>query len=241
MKKIDIHCHILPDLDDGAKNEEESIRMLRMAYEQGICSVIATSHASVQFPKSHPDVIRDRCRILEEKAKRELDPDFRIYPGQEILFTESVPDRLEKGELLTLAGSSSILVEFLPSISYTALYQGIRKLLLSPYRPILAHMERYCALRTEGRVDELIRAGVRMQMNYRPVGGRWYEETTRWCKRMLKEGNVHFLATDMHHADDRAPKTMEAMRWLERHLEDTYIEEICFRNAEGFLLGIENR
>ena len=74
-----------------------------------------------------------------------------------------------------------------------------------------------------------------MQMNYKPIGGKWYEETTRWCRKMLKEGNVHFLGSDMHNMRTRKPELMEASHWMEKHLDNEYIKSISYANAEKIL------
>ena len=238
MEITDIHSHVLPGIDDGARTEEESLRMLRMAYEQGINEVFATSHGSLEFPSSRPDIILQRCRELEERAKTEIDPGFRIYPGQEILFTDSVPERLEKGELLSLAGSPYVLLEFFPATSFSTIYRAVRECGALAYYPILAHIERYAALREEGRVEELIEAGAYTQMNYRVIGGRWYETSTRWCRNQLREERAHFLGTDAHNTGTRAPEIKGAMRWLERNLDETYLERICRENARRVLAGV---
>lgn len=238
MRKTDMHCHILPCIDDGARNEEESLTLLRMAFEQGITRVIATPHASDAFPESLPDVIKRKCGLLEETARQEIHPDIRIYAGQEILYTEGVPEKLDRGELLTLAGSSYILIEFHPSTPYQTLYRAVRELVMTPYNPVLAHFERYEALREEGRVEELIRAGAYMQMNYQPIAGRWYDSSARWCRRMLKAGNVHLLGTDMHRAETRPPRTDGAMDWITSHLNKEEIENICCNNAESIIKNV---
>lgn len=238
MEKIDIHCHILPGIDDGAGSEDESIRMLKAAYSQGICSVIATPHASPEYPDSRPEVIRRLCAELEERARREIAPEFRIYPGQEILSTDSVLEKLESGNFLSLAESAYVLVEFFPSTPYSSIYRVIREFGMTSYVPVLAHIERYEALREEGRVEELIRTGAYMQMNYRIIGGKWYDRSVRWCREMLEEGNIHFLGTDMHHAAYRAPETGAAMKWLEKHLDQDYLADICIGNVRKLLKDI---
>lgn len=212
--------------------------MLKAAYKQGICSVIATPHASPAYPDSRPEVIRRLCADLQERAKKEIDPRFRIYPGQEILSTDSVPEKLEDGQLISLADTVYVLVEFFPSAPYSSIYRVVREFGMTSYVPVLAHIERYEALREEGRVEELIRTGAYMQMNYRVIGGKWYDRSVRWCREMLLEGNIHFLGTDMHHAAYRAPETGEAMRWLKKHLKEAYLADICFRNAGKLLKNI---
>lgn len=71
MEITDIHCHVLPGIDDGARTEEESLQMLKMAYGQGIRRVFATSHGSLEFLSSRPDIILQRCRELEQRARAE--------------------------------------------------------------------------------------------------------------------------------------------------------------------------
>lgn len=209
--------------------------MLRMAYRQGVRAVIATPHYSAQFRNDRPDWIRGKCQKLEMWAQENLNLEFRIYPGQEILYSEEAVEKLEKGELLTLAGSSYALVEFYPSSSYSVIYRAVREFTSSRYIPILAHIERYEALREAGRVEELYEAGARMQMNYRSVKGAWYNANTRWCRRMLKEERIHFLGTDMHNTTYRCPDTEETCRWMEAHLTKRYMREVCYKNAEHVL------
>lgn len=128
-----------------------------------------------------------------------------------------------------------MLTEFHPSMPYSMIINGVRELTMAQYTPIIAHFERYSALREKGRVEELIQAGALMQMNYKPIGGKWYEETTRWCRKMLKEGNVHFLGSDMHNMRTRKPELMEASHWMEKHLDNEYMKDISYANAEKIL------
>ena len=204
--------------------------MLKMAKKQNICAVVATPHYSNHFRNDKPEVIRELCRTLEQKARKEVDPHFRIFSGQENLASEDILELLDKRKVLTLAGSSYVLMEFLPSTPYSNIFRTVQSLLLNQYQPILAHVERYDVLREKGRIEELIEIGATIQMNYRPIGGRWYDETTRWCRKMLKEGNVHLLGTDMHNTKARSPETADAAAWMEKHLDPSYVQEISYRN-----------
>lgn len=235
MKKIDIHCHILPGIDDGASDGRESMQMLRLAAEQGFRKVIATPHCSEHFPDVKPDRVRNLCRKLERAARKRIDPEFEVFPGNEILCTAYSMERIQRHEVLSLADSRYILLEFLPAVSYSELFRSIRLVLASQYTPVVAHIERYGALREEGRVEELIGTGARMQMNYRPVGGKWHNETTRWCRKMLKQGAVHLLGTDMHNTEGRSPETEKAMEWMKGHLTRKYQIDLCYKNAEKII------
>lgn len=235
MKKLDIHCHILPKLDDGSGSLQESIKMLKMARRQNVISVIATPHYSAQFKNDNPEKIQRLCKTLEEKAQEVVDPEFRIYPGQEIFYTDDILEKLNRGEILTMAGSRYVLVEFMPDVPYSQIFRAVTELVFAGYIPVLAHTERYRALREPGRVEELTEMGAYMQMNYRRIGGKWYEETVRWCRKVLKEEKVHFLATDMHDLKYRYPATADAEMWMYKHLDRQYMRKICFKNAEKIL------
>lgn len=239
MKKIDMHCHVLPRLDDGSSGKEESLEMLKIAAAQGVKAVIATPHYSHNFCNETPDGIRAVCRKLEKTAQKEISPDFKIHPGQEILFSEDTINHLKNGKALTMADSRYILVEFMPSVSYSTLFRAARELVMAQYLPIFAHIERYGALTEHNRVEELIESGVYMQMNYRHIGGKWYSKTTSWCRKMLKEENIHFLGTDMHNTKTRGPETKDAFAWMQKHLDEMYLRKICYKNAEKVLDNIE--
>lgn len=234
MYIFDIHSHILPGLDDGAKDQAESLRMLRMAQEQGIRKIIATPHWSRRYQCYSPDEVKEKCCELERCARERkiVDSGFHIYAGQEFFYSEEMADKHRNGKVLCLADSRFVLVEFFPGISWSALSRGIRELSMLSYQPIVAHMERYSALREADRVEELIEAGALMQMNYGSVDGAWYEKDSRWCRKMLKSGNVHFMGTDMHNTTSRSPRIKETLRWMRGHLDQDYVEDICCRNAE---------
>lgn len=241
MKKIDIHCHVLPKLDDGSGSFTESLKMLKLAYRQGVEAVIATPHYSHQFQGESPEVIRNLCRTLESRAQKEVSPDFRVYPGQEIFYSRDVLEKLEQGRLLTMAGSDYILLEFMPNVPYSEIFGAVRELTMAGYRPILAHVERYGVLRVKGRMEELLEAGAYTQMNYRRIGGKWYEEMVWWCRKMLKQGTIHFLATDMHDMRSRKPETVPAEAWMAKHLGRTERQAMCYGNAKKLLRQEERR
>ncbi len=226
MEFTDIHCHILPGMDDGARNEEESLALIRMAWEEGVTRFIATPHYSRQFRNDCPERIRDKCRQLEQKARETIAGELEIYPGQEIFWEEEIPEKLDRGELLTLADSSYILVEYRPSVSYRTLFESLRTLRMAGYLPILAHAERYAALRKEG-LCELRESGILIQMNYASIGRSLFQKDERWCRKQLKEGYIDFLGTDMHNTNRRPPRIQEAMKWLASHLSEEELVQLC--------------
>lgn len=228
---IDIHSHILPGLDDGAESIEESIKMLQLAKCQGISEVIATPHYSGTFDNACPDRIRELCRAVQARVREKMETVIRILPGQEIMYSQETVDMLEDGRLLTMAGSRYVLIEFHPSAPYSYIFQAVRQLTIAGYQPVLAHVERYPSLREDGRIDEIKQQGAYVQINFHPIGGKWYNSTTRWCRAMLREEKADFVATDMHNAGSRRPETEQAVKWMERILDRGYTERVLKGNA----------
>ena len=235
MTKIaDVHSHILPGLDDGAPSGKMSVEMLRAASAQGIRSVIATPHYSFQFRNADPHRIKGLCRGLNRKAAKEKIP-CRVYPGQEIMYSEKALELLEEGKLLTMAGSRYILIEFDPSVPYSFIYTAIRRCATEGYIPVIAHVERYRSVHEPGKAEELTGQGAYLQMNYQRIAGRWNDGTARWCRSMLKQERIHLLGTDMHNMTDRKPDIVRPLKWIERHLDTDYAEKILWKNARKIL------
>jgi len=142
---VDIHSHILPGIDDGAKNMQETIEMIDIAVEEGIDVIIATPHYEIgidpEFLKKYQEVYNDVLQYIESH-----EIPLQLYQGNEIYYSESIPELLQSGNIHTMNGSRYVLVEFLPSVEYSSMERAFRKLLYAGYWPILAHTERYMAL-----------------------------------------------------------------------------------------------
>ena len=156
---IDVHTHILPGIDDGARDWDESRRMLETAYSQGIRHIVATPHYSRRGLR--PEIYELSARLTEEAKK--IAPDFKTGLGQETYYHEGLVENLKQGQALTLEGTRCVLVEFDPQEAYHSLYQAVRKMTMARYIPVIAHVERYFCLREAS--DEL-----------QQPGGEWYME-----------------------------------------------------------------
>ena len=238
MGFIDIHAHILPGVDDGSRNMEETLGLLRLADIQGIKKVVATPHLILgKVEKEAQELLRLTAEVQKEAAK--IVPELQIYPGQEIYYFDSLTEYLDQGKALTLAGSRYVLIEFSPAVSFRRMEQAVRTLILSGYRPVLAHVERYACMKKQEAVNEIVRAGGLLQMNFtsieRHLSGRkaWVE--TSWCRRMLLEGRIHFMGTDMHRIDYRPPEIEKALAWLNKKLGEDYLSGLLQENPAKLL------
>lgn len=209
---VDIHAHILPGVDDGASDWEETGEMLCKAHKQGITHIIATPHyVSGQDTKR----LREMMKRLKETAFS-ISENMMVSLGQEVQYFEELPSFLEQGKVLTLAGSRYVLVEFLPGDGYMRLFRAVRRLVQSSYLPVIAHAERYDCLKEKGRTKELARCGAYLQMNAGSLGGGLFDRRAAWCRKEILRGNIHFIATDMHGVVIRPPELEEAVRWMTR-------------------------
>ena len=231
MEYIDIHAHILPGVDDGSKDADESRAMLLSAYSQGIRCIIATPHHS---RRRGVKGIAELTRELAMMA-REIDPAFAVYPGQETYYYDGLAEAVKEGETLTLAASRYVLVEFDPGVSFQILYQGIRKIIMARFIPVLAHVERYGCLHEEQNLKEAARCDCRFQMNYDSLAGPFWDSRIRWCRKQVMEGNIHLLAIDMHRMDYRKPDLAKAMAWLTKHVEEKKMKAMVWDNPHAII------
>lgn len=230
----DIHCHILPGLDDGSRDWEETLQALAEAQRQGITDMIMTPHYYPERFEPQPEEI---MRILEETRRRceEQGIGVRLYPGEECMYHGDLVRRLRDGGVLTLAGSRYLLVEFFPDCPYRYLYQGLSELSACGYVPVLAHFERYDCLFRENHLRELKAEGFRLQMNFDmllPKDG--FFRRNPW-RAMLRDGVVDFLGSDCHGTHFRPLRVREAVAWIDGHVEDRLKERLLGGSARSIL------
>lgn len=226
---IDVHAHILPGIDDGSRDWDESRRLLEESYRQGIRYIIATPHYS---RRGLPSDIYDLSEKLKEEA-RKIAPDFQIGLGQETYYHEGLIENLKNGRALTLDGSQYVLVEFEPQVPYMKMYQAVRKLTMARYIPIIAHVERYACLREDSNMSELVQCDCRLQMNFSSLKrNSILDKEVRWCRKQVMRDRVYCLGTDMHRMDYRKPDIEESFQWLVKHLDGLKLHGLLRGNAK---------
>lgn len=233
---IDIHCHILPCVDDGAGGMEESLAMLRQAQAEGIGAVIVTPHQKPEHKCVSACGVQERIALLEREMKK-AGLETELYPGGELLYSHDLEERLTCGRACALAGSHYILVEFLPDEGWQYIRNGLYDLTCAGYRPVIAHAERCTALAADTeRIRELIDMGCYIQVNAGSITGTFGFGMKRAARRLLKEEIVHFVATDAHReAGKRSVRMKKCGAWLLRKCGREYAEELLWKNAEKIL------
>ena len=228
---IDIHAHILPGIDDGARDMTEALAMAEAAYREGIRAIIATPH----YGAANPDFDRQKAeaayRELYSEIKKQW-PDMLVVLGNEVFYGTSCLEALQKGRAMTMAGTDYVLVEFYPDVSFRELENAMRNLLNVGYKPVLAHIERYMCLEKElDLVEELIEMGVYMQVNGRSFLRKRFDRRASWCRTLLKSGMIHFVATDCHNNDGRSPVMAQVVEKMLSITDEETVRDIVFRNG----------
>ena len=237
--RIDIHAHVLPGVDDGAKDWKMCLEMLAQSAACGIERVIATPHFLPWRKNVHPDTIRELCEKAKEKLEKEKGIAIDIYPGNEIYYSIGVSERIKKGEALTLADSQYVLLEFKTSASYQELCRAVREMRDNGYVPIIAHMERYQCLGQAERINELKEMGALFQMNLDSLQGGIFSSRAGKSKKLISHGVIDFLATDMHDLETRTPMRKEDLAWIQKKIDFTYREELLGGKAQQIFAEIK--
>ena len=235
---IDIHSHILPALDDGAKNMDKTREMLQMAYEEGIREIIATPHFFASRKSASANQIRESIARVEEGMKG-WGFSIKFYPGNEIYYRSEVPELLEAGEIVTLADSQYVLVEFDPMTEYSYLRDGILKLDSFGYIPILAHVERYeCLFEKKERLQRVKDHGGLIQVNASSFQGGVFDEMGKRARYIMKHELLDFVGTDSHSTGKRSPRMKETVAYLYKKLGETRAEEILLKNPQAVIQNL---
>ena len=143
---VDIHCHILPNVDDGSDGFDSTLKMLKTAKDEGITRMIATPH----FKKGHHNVSPESAEKLLEEIRTKAENEgitLKFYLGNEVMYFSDVEEAFEEGKINRINGTDNLLIEFYPDDEYSRIRRGIETVQSMGFTPILAHVERYLELR----------------------------------------------------------------------------------------------
>lgn len=229
---IDMHCHIIPHVDDGAKNSNQALNMITQAYESGFRAMIATPHYEVGRYEANKEEIEKYYDKLKSLVEENLS-DFKIYIGNEIFFSYGVVEKLNEGQIFTLAGSNYVLVEFSPNDSFSYIKKSLYEIISGGYAPILAHTERYEEVMESElkNVEKLVDAGVLIQINASTLAGNMGIGIRRKVVKLIKNNLVHFISTDCHSDGRRSPNLTECLKYLQKKTDDETINRLLRDNA----------
>lgn len=233
---IDIHSHILPGIDDGSKNMEETKKMLVIAAREGIRGIVATPHYEAGLDEEWLAKYREAyLQVLTLIQQKKLP--IQLYPGNEIYYSDSMIEALGNGSIHTMNGTKYVLVEFPTYADYGYIERALRSLQNAGYWPIIAHVERYRALRDVKRVEALVDMGVYIQVNTSSVMGKTGWSIKMFCLKLMKKGLVHVIGTDAHGWEHRRPRVKLCFDYLDKKVGKSYRRLISEKNPEKIIKG----
>lgn len=235
---IDLHTHILPNIDDGSRSIDETFNLLKEAKEAGFEKVVLTSH---YMEKYYETEIAER-EVWIKAIQQNLDTkgiDIDLILGNEIYFTENIIKLLEDAKASTLNNSSYVLFELPINVEPLNLYDIIYEMIQYKLVPVLAHPERYSFVQKEPElVYDLIKKGVLMQANYGSIIGEYGEKARMVVEKFLQNNMIHFLGTDVHRQNTIYKKMSEILETLKQTIGEERLNILTTVNPD---LAIHNK
>ncbi|OMD37965.1 tyrosine-protein phosphatase [Paenibacillus odorifer] len=214
----DIHCHILPFMDDGAADWESALAMAHDAYRDGISSVIATPHHANGQYMNNASSIREAVELMNVKLRQHDNP-LLVLPGQEIRVYGDLLDDLERGQLLSLADSRYILLEMPSSRIPRNMEEICHELIIQGFVPVIAHPERNAEVAADpSKLERLIELGSLGQVTAQSLAGVFGNKLQKLSLELCRRNAVHVLASDAHDSVHRPFGLNAAYVILEKEL-----------------------
>ena len=231
---FDIHCHILPGLDDGAFSEDESLAMLALAAENGTHCLCCTPHTG---PYSFDDLLSAYRRFRESARMHEIP--VRLYLGQEIYLGEDFRRQIrnmEAGYPVSVNRSVYSLVEFHPQVRSADVFAAVQALTAIGCVPVIAHPERYVfAARDQENVLHLKKLGALLQINAGSLLGTFGRQAAHVADFLLYKRAADFIASDGHSPYARPPKLRDAHAIVSEYYSMEYADHLMRDNPRRMI------
>lgn len=227
---IDIHSHILPGIDDGAKTIFDSLAIIQELASQGITDIIATPHyinESIFMSDSKKN--KKLADELNKQLKNE-NIDVSVYLGNEIYISNNIPELINNSKISTLAGGRYLLVELPLDEEFPNYEDYLLELMNQDYKVILAHPERYTlAQDDESMLDNLYEMGVLLQCNFGSINGKYGKDAQKLAKRLAKNHMIFAFGSDIHHPNKK-DFINQARKKLSKYYTAKELEELFVEN-----------
>ncbi|MBR5389145.1 hypothetical protein IK146_01125 [Candidatus Saccharibacteria bacterium] len=200
---IDLHTHLLPDVDDGVETFDESIEILRELISHGINELVLTPHHIPETIYNSPR--SDNLKLLHElkKIMREEGIEANLHLGNEIYINREISDLLSNKTLSSLGDSKNLLIELPMSGHYDGYEDIIYDLQTEGYNIVLAHPERYISTQRDFSIlERLHNLGVLFQCNLGSIVGQYGHKAEKTLKKLAKKDLIYAFGTDTHHFRD---------------------------------------
>lgn len=235
---IDLHCHILPGIDDGAPDLDMSLAMARAFVADGVSAVACTPHILPGLYHNSGPAIRAAIGALQQGLQSEGIPLTLLTGADNHIVPDFVPG-LRSGSLLSLADTRYVLVEPPHHVVPPRMEELFFNIQVAGYVPILTHPERLTWIASHyDMVERLARGGVWMQITAGSLTGSFGKNAQYWSERMLDEGLVHVLATDAHDTRRRPPNLARGREAAAKRVGDVEAEHLVVTRPRGVVSNV---
>ncbi|MDR0138865.1 CpsB/CapC family capsule biosynthesis tyrosine phosphatase [Metabacillus idriensis] len=213
---IDIHCHILPGVDDGAADLNESLEMAKAAYNEGIKTIIATPHHQNGRYENNKATVNKGIEVLRDALDQANIP-LTILPGQEVRMYGEILQDYDSNLILPLNQANYILIEFPSNHVPRYAEQMLFDLQMKGLTPIIAHPERNAEIIEHPAIlYNLIKKGACSQITAASLTGEFGKKIKKFSHQLIEANLTHFIASDAHNTSNRSFKWSQAMNVLKK-------------------------
>lgn len=229
---VDLHCHILPGVDDGSQSLSQSLAMASLAIQGGTDTIVATPHCGLPGGQGNfwgPEM-KERFRALVQ-ALKEAELPLRLLPGMEFFGGSDLKELWQHGNLLPLAGSQYLLTEFYFDESLSYMEEVFEQAVSCGLTPVAAHPERYQAVQQQPeRIEAWFRRGYIIQLNKGSILGDLGSRAEQTAWELLSHGLAHAVASDAHSHLRRTPDMSRVRKLLDGELGRDYTSLLLEEN-----------
>ncbi|WP_017210841.1 CpsB/CapC family capsule biosynthesis tyrosine phosphatase [Clostridium beijerinckii] len=200
---VDIHSHIIPGIDDGSKDMEMTLEMLRNAEKDGVKEIVATPHYLLEYGEATIDEVRNYVKEINNILVEE-NIDIKVYSGQEVYYTEKIIEYYMQGAIGTINDSRYMLIEFPMRKFDESIFDTLYELQVRNIVPVIAHPERYFPIIEDPKnINKFINEGYLFQVNAGSIDGRFGEKVQKTANALLNNGIYNFIGSDAHNINRR--------------------------------------
>ena len=234
---IDIHTHILPGIDDGSRSMDESIEIIKKAYNNGVTDIIVTPHyiTGSKYIASNTTKKELLSSLKKEIKKRKID--VKLYLGNEVFIESNMLELKDKDEITTLNNGKYLLFELPLNYEFNGIEDLIFNLRCKKIIPIIAHPERYSFLKKNPKlIEDLIDAGALFQSNIGSFLGTYGREAKDTVMLFLKHNMITFISSDVHRRNNNFYKKLNELKEiLKKYIDEEEINNLLGENARKIL------
>lgn len=234
---IDIHTHIIPNIDDGPKSVEESFEMFREAHKRGFTDIILTPHYIKEYYQTDTMVREFWVKSIQDTLNK-LQIPINVYVGNEIYISEDMDDLIYEKKVSCLNNSRYVLFELPMNSEIKYLDEMIFRITSLDKVPIIAHPERYSFVKKDiSTIKKLHEKGVLFQSNYGSILDLYGKDAKKTLEKLLKENLISFIASDVHRPKTIYSNIEQSKEKIKQIIGEKKLEELTTVNPRKIILN----